>query len=368
MSACPDAPCVPALGSGDSLHQQVLASFPLCQLTEEDLTQNPLFCKFLATLSHHVDRTGLAVSLKEELEKAERELQTQRLAWLQSESLFRLLQEMIQDHCVRQHHNSTSSEDNKFYETMEQCLLVAQCVRQLDPSSTTGQEQPPLLGLSAKHVLDLMPPEKDVRHMKQRLLAELEIRLKKKCFNILSYYQPDWEDESEGLKNLKLSRLPETLESESKRVEALREKEWERATLLQRQTHYYLSELMGCMQILQSLILDYHLKAQKELDKKKVDYLEAKCQIVIRKIRAEMLQLQLDTYTAEKISAHRKIKEKLDAELKAVRAEKQSAESMLSSFEILGQEFEALVQEYSQLRLEIDNKSWALREFSQHSH
>ncbi|KPP57840.1 hypothetical protein Z043_124388 [Scleropages formosus] len=269
---------------------------------------------------------------------------------------------------------------------MEQCLLVAQCVRQLDPSSTTSQEQPPLLGLSAKHVLDLMPPEKDVRHMKQRLLAELEIRLKKKCFNILSYYQPDWEDESEGLKNLKLSRLPETLESESKRVEALREKEWERATLLQRQTHYYLSfaipahmgplllstthlqELMGCMQILQSLILDYHLKAQKELDKKKVDYLEAKCQIVIRKIRAEMLQLQLDTYTAEKISAHRKIKEKLDAELKAVRAEKQSAESMLSSFEILGQEFEALVQEYSQLRLEIDNKSWALREFSQHSH
>ncbi|KAL4609420.1 HAUS augmin-like complex subunit 4 isoform X2 [Arapaima gigas] len=368
MSAGPDPPGVPPLGSGDSVQQQVLASFPLCQLTEEDLTKNPLFCKLLAALSHHLDRTGLTVSLKEELEKAEQELRTQKLAWLQSESLYRLLQEMVQDHYIRRHHNSTSPENSKFYETMEQCLLVAQCVRQLDPSSTTSQDQPLLMGLSAKHVLDLMPPEQDVRRMKQRLLAELEVHLKKKCFSILSYYQPDWEHESEGLKNVKLSLLPETLESDSKKAEALREKGLESATLLQRQTQAYLSELMGCLQILQSLILDYRLKAQKELDKKKVEYLEAKCQIVIRKIRSEMLHLQLDTYTVDKISAHWKIREKLDAELKAIRAEKQSAESMLSSFEVLGQEFEALVQEYTQLRLEIDNKSWALREFSQHSH
>lgn len=59
---------------------------------------------------------------------------------------------------------------------------------------------------------------------------------------------------------------------------------------------------------------------------------------------------------------------KLDAALKAIQAEKQTAESTLSSFEILGQEFEALVEQYSQLRLEIENKRWALKEFSRHSH
>lgn len=47
----------------------VLASVPLCDITEEDLTENPQFCKLLATLSQHVDQTGLSVSLKTELDK-----------------------------------------------------------------------------------------------------------------------------------------------------------------------------------------------------------------------------------------------------------------------------------------------------------
>ncbi|CAB1318535.1 unnamed protein product [Coregonus sp. 'balchen'] len=303
----------------------VLASFPLCQLTEEDLTQNPLFCKLLATLSQHVDLTGLTVTMKRELEKAERDLQTQRLSWLRSESMYRLLQEMIQENCVRKHHSTVAPEDDTFYKTVEQCLVVAQCVRQLDPSATTSQDQPPVLGLSAQ------------------------------------------QNESEGLKNMKLSRLSGLLESERKRAESLKEKSRESAALLQRQTHCYLSELLGCIQILQSLILDHRLKAQKELDRKKIEYFEAKCEIIMQKIRAEMLEIQLDTYTADTISAHKKIREKLEIQLNASQLEKQSVECKLSSFEIFGKEFEALAEEYSRLRQEIDTKTWALKEFSQHT-
>lgn len=47
----------------------VLASFPLCHMTEEDLIQNPQFCKLLATLAQHVDQTGLTAPLKTELDK-----------------------------------------------------------------------------------------------------------------------------------------------------------------------------------------------------------------------------------------------------------------------------------------------------------
>lgn len=47
----------------------VLASVPLCDITEEDLTRNPQFCKLLATLSQHVDQTGLSAPLKTELDK-----------------------------------------------------------------------------------------------------------------------------------------------------------------------------------------------------------------------------------------------------------------------------------------------------------
>lgn len=60
-------------------------------------------------------------------------------------------------------------------------------------------------------------------------------------------------------------------------------------------------------------------------------------------------------------------REKLNADLKACQAEKQSVESKLSSFEILGKEFEALAEEYCRLRQEIEMKKWALKEFAHYS-
>lgn len=108
MSERADCVFVSSLGKGDNLHQQglnffkslsrhfffkgisacfcikiltlilmslspsaplVLSAFPLCQMTEEDLIQNPQFCKLLATLSQHVDRTGLTQHLRRDLEK-----------------------------------------------------------------------------------------------------------------------------------------------------------------------------------------------------------------------------------------------------------------------------------------------------------
>ncbi|XP_030641155.1 HAUS augmin-like complex subunit 4 [Chanos chanos] len=367
MSSGTESVSISALDKGDNLRQQVLTAFPLCQLTEEDLIQNPQFCKLLATLSQYVDNTGLTTVLKRELEKAERELLTQRQTWLHFESIHRLLQEMIQEHSIRKQHGGGPAEEEKFYETMEQCLVVAQCIRLLENSSTPGQDQCPVLGLSAKQVLSHMPSAQDVWQMKQRLPSELQKHLKKKAFNLLAYYQPEWEKESEGLKCVKLSRLSELLESERRREESLTEKNRENALLLQRQAHSYLTELLGCLQVLQSLVLEYRLKAQKELDKKKIEYFEAKCEIGMQKIRAEMLELQLDTYTRDKISAHRKMTEKLNTELKAVKMEKQMVESKLASFEMFGREFEALAEEYSRLRQEIDTKTWALKEFTQHT-
>ncbi|XP_040035835.1 HAUS augmin-like complex subunit 4 [Gasterosteus aculeatus] len=367
MSAASDSThnVISSLGKGDSLHHQVVASLPLCDVTEEDLTQNPQLCKLLATLSQHVDQHGLTVPLKTELEKAEQKLQSQRRHWLRSESLHKALQEMIQDHCIRKHHATVPPDQSMFYETMEKCLLVAECVKQLDPSSTTEQDQPSVLGLNPQQILELMPSEKNVQRMKQSLPRELEKHLKKKCLSLLSYYQPEWENESEGLKNSKLSHLSAQLEREKKRAESLKETSRENSVLLQRQTHLYVSELIKCIQLLQSLILDHRLRIQTDLDRKKLEYFEGKCELVLQKIKTEMVEIQLDTYTVDSISAHRKIRGTLESELKACQVEKQSVEMKLASFEILGKEFEALAKEYCRLRQEIEMNNWALNEFSQ---
>nr|XP_046237270.1 HAUS augmin-like complex subunit 4 isoform X2 [Scatophagus argus] len=364
MSAGSETTHISSLGKCDGLHQQVLASFPLCDITEEDLTQNPQFCKLLATLAQHVDQAGLTVPLKTDLEKAEQKLQSQRRHWLCSESLHKGLQEMIQDHCIRKHHATVAPDQSMFYETMEKCLLSAQCIKQLDPSSSTNQDQPSILGLNPQQLMELMPSEKNVQRMKQGLPRELEKHLKKKCFGLLSYYQPEWESESDGLKNAKLAHLSAQLGKEKKRTQSLKETCRENMVLLQRQTQLYLSELIKCVQLLQSLILDHRLRIQTDLDRKKLDYFEGKCELVLQKIKTEMVEIQLDTYTPDSISAHRKMREKLDSELKACQAEKQTIELKLASFEILGKEFETLAEEYCRLRQEIEMKDWALKEFT----
>ncbi|XP_051981465.1 HAUS augmin-like complex subunit 4 isoform X3 [Xyrauchen texanus] len=341
MSQRSDTVFVSSLGKGDSLHQQVLAAFPLCQMTEGDLIQNPLFCKLLATLSQHVDRTGLTQHLRRDLEKAERELHTQRLGWLRVESLHRVLQEIVQEHRF----SKDSNADEKFFSTLERCLLLGQCVRQLDCCSDLSEHHNTVLGLSEERLMRQMPPEQEVLQMNQRLPSELLKHLKKKAVNMLSYYQPEWD-------------------SEQQKAKSLTEKNRENSTLLQRQTHAYLSELLKSMKILQCLILDLRLKAQKDLDRKKIEYFEAKCEIGLQRIRLEMLQVQLDTYTKDKIAAHKRITEKLNAELKTSEMEKQAVESKLASFEIYGKDFESLVEEYSRLRQEIATKSWALKEFA----
>uniref|UniRef100_M4AB45 HAUS augmin-like complex, subunit 4 n=2 Tax=Xiphophorus maculatus TaxID=8083 RepID=M4AB45_XIPMA len=355
------------LGTGDNLHQQVLASLPLCDVTEEDLTQSPQFCKLLATLTQHVDRSGLTVPLKADLDRAEQKLQRQKRQWLRSESLHRGLQEMIQEFYVRKHNSTVPPDQNMFYETMERCLRVTQCAKQLDPSSTTSQDKPSVLGLTPQQVLQLLPSEKDVQQMKQALPRQLERRLKEKCLSLVSYYQPEWENESEGLKTNKLSHLSILLDKDKKRTEQLKETCRENTVLLQRQTQLYLSELIKCIQLLQTLLLDHRLKIQTDLDGKKLDYFEGKCELVLQKIKTEMVEIQLDTYSHDTISAHRKIREKLESELTACKAEKQALEMKLSSFEILGKAFEALADEYCRLRQEIDMKNWALKELTKYN-
>lgn len=46
------------------------------------------------------------------LPQAEQKLQSQRRHWLRSESLHSVLQEMIQDHCVRKQHSTVPPDQN----------------------------------------------------------------------------------------------------------------------------------------------------------------------------------------------------------------------------------------------------------------
>lgn len=44
-------------------------------------------------------------------------------------------------------------------------------------------------------------------------------------------------------------------------------------------------ELIKCIQLLQAFILDHRLKTQTNLDRKKLEYFEGKCELVLQKIK-----------------------------------------------------------------------------------
>ncbi|XP_061665044.1 HAUS augmin-like complex subunit 4 [Syngnathoides biaculeatus] len=348
----------------NGVDQKVLAAFPLCDVTEEDLRQNPQFCQLLTALAHHVDKMGLTGPLKTELEKAEQKLMSQRRVWLQSESLTGALQEMIQDHKVRKRHAAVPPDQSTFYETVEKCLLVARCARLLDPSDTTEKDRPSVLALTPQRVTEFMPSANSVERMKQILPAALEEHLSKKCFTFLCYYQPECENRNQSPERKTLSHLTAQLKQSKKKAEDLKERSREKRALLQRQTRLGLSEMIQCVRLMQSFILENRLKFQVDLDRDKLDYFEGKCELISQKIKAEMVAVRLETYTVDSISAHKEIRKSLQSELRSCQAEKNSVESKLFSFEILGKEFEALAEEYGKLRQEIDVKNWALKEFA----
>uniref|UniRef100_A0A6I8N2U4 HAUS augmin like complex subunit 4 n=1 Tax=Ornithorhynchus anatinus TaxID=9258 RepID=A0A6I8N2U4_ORNAN len=126
--------------------------------------------------------------------------------------------------------------------------------------------------------------------------------------------------------------------------------------------------LLRCLALLQKLLQEHRLETQAELDRKHTQYLEVKCKAMILKLRMEELQVLSDTYPAEKVEVHRIIRDSLEEATRTQEQDLENSRRLLGAYEVLGAEFDGLVQEYAQLRQEIDNKRWAIREFDKSCH
>ena len=57
----------------------------------------------------------------------------------------------------------------------------------------------------------------------------------------------------------------------------------------------------------------------------------------------------------------------MDSAVQDTETELYKAREALKSYEAVGMGFETLVEEFTQLKLEVDNKKWAVRELKQHN-
>ncbi|XP_007949435.1 HAUS augmin-like complex subunit 4 [Orycteropus afer afer] len=357
--------CLPGEGT-EVLQQACNKQLPPCNLNEEDLLQNPYFGNLLLNLSQHVDESGLSLTLAKEQAQAWKEVRLHKTAWLRSEILQRVIQELLVDYYVKIQDTSLTSEDKKFHETLEQRLLVTELTRLLGPAQE--KEMPSLLGLEKADLLELMPPSEDFLWMRPRLQREVEEQLKKKCFTLLCYHDPNSDSDSETLKAAKMWKLAEVLVSEKQQCRDTRRQQQERMVLLEKQSATYSQVLLRCLALLQRLLQEHRLKTQSELDRINAQYLEIKCSAMVLKLRMEELKILSDTYTAEKVEVHRLIRDRLEGAVHLQEEDMEKSRQVLNTYEVLGEEFDSLVKEYTQLRQATENKRWALQEFNKSYH
>lgn len=344
------------------LLQQVCSKqLPPCHLREEDLLQNPHFSKLLLSLSQHMDECGLSLILAKEQTQAWKEVRLHKTKWLRFEILHRVIQELLVDYYVKIQDTNLTSEDKKFHETLEQRLLVTELTQLLGPRQET--EVPSLLGLEKSDLLELMPPSEDCVWMRARLALEVEELLKKKCFTLLCYHNPDSDSDGETRKAEKVGKLAEVLMDEKQQCQDAKSQQKEQMVLLEKKSATYSQVLLRCLALLQRLLQEHRLKAQSELDRSNAQYLEIKCSTLILKLRIEELKILSDTYTAEKVEVHRLIRDRLEGAIHLQEQDMEKSRQVLNTYEVLGEEFDRLVKEYTQLKQATENKRWALQEF-----
>uniref|UniRef100_A0A5F8GWB0 HAUS augmin like complex subunit 4 n=1 Tax=Monodelphis domestica TaxID=13616 RepID=A0A5F8GWB0_MONDO len=304
--------CLP--GEGMELLQQVCSKqLPPCNLTEEDLLQNPHFSKLLLNLSQYMDESGLSTTLAEKQAEAWKEVRLQKTAWLRSEILQRLIQEMLVDYYVKTQDTNLTPEDKKDFVKMRACL------------------QP-----------------------------KIEEQLKKKCFTLLCYHDPSSDSYSETLKAAKVWQLAEVLTSEKQEHQEAKKQQKEQTVLLEKQSSTYSQVLLRCLTLLQRLLQEHRLKTQSELDQINAQYLEIKCSAMILKLRMEELQVLSDTYPLRRDS--------LEGAIRLQEQDMEKSRQVLNTYEVLGEEFDKLVKEYTHLKQATENKRWALQEFNKSCH
>ncbi|XP_061421874.1 HAUS augmin-like complex subunit 4 isoform X1 [Lethenteron reissneri] len=332
----------------------------------------PDVSRLLLDVSRAAGSLARRVALGRSVQEAEKEMNSHKVAWLKGKVLYDEIQDILRDLKIRIGDNVATSEDKCFFQTLEQCLFVTESIRLLGTDSDR-EDKPPLLRLHRDDLRQLLPNAQEQNKMKDRLAQELEEKLSQKCLSLFYYFSPEkaqGEAESEALRLAKACRLHELVRAEQQAVQGGAARLCELRTAHDAHVSTHLKTLQASKAVLEKMLQDHRLSRQAQSDAVKVAYLQAKHKTMYLKLQLEELNILCDTYTPDKVQAHKIInrvprcrRRELKAAMATEKKEQARVSGELATYGTLGPDFERLVQEYTQLRDAIDNKKWALREF-----
>ncbi|XP_076470156.1 HAUS augmin-like complex subunit 4 [Babylonia areolata] len=333
------------------------------KLTAKEEEDNPEFVHLLQQLGQLLTPDGVSLDVHKDLKQAEETLRLEKHSWLQSQILHRELQEIILDYELKSRDTSLTTADYEFKEILEKCLNYAEVEDYLDfspdPSSNVT-----LLGLSHTDVQMYNPYKKHIPSMQQKLIPELEDRLRKKCENLVSIFHTSTLTDSSNLAMAKASQLPAMVErslrvtkEEKQQLKVMKEKR-------ERQFWTYFQTLLESLGMLEKMVNQYRLGKQSRSNTVTTEYLAARCDALCLKIKNVELQVLCDTYTAETVAALTKIKEHLQEMTVVKDKDLHRVNLALKAYSAVGFGFDELAEDYGKLKREMENKEWALNELA----
>lgn len=331
------------------------------QLTARDVHQNPEFVKLLSSLTQHLNNEGITVQVQKDYQQAQEEIRHAKHTWLLQNVLYQELKELLLDYELKGQEVAMSSDDKQFHSILQECLTLAEVEDYLDCNPDPGSEVT-LLGLSKDYLYHQNPYKKNLPYLQQKLIPEIEDRLRKNCENLVDFYEPQNEAGNSQLTFAKSSQLPAMVETDRHKLEEEKKLLKKERQNKDRQFSLYYQTLLDSLELIEQLISRHKLQNQAEHDTVTTEWLVARCDGLCLKIRLMELQILCDTYTKETVKALSKVREHLDVAMKEKRKEYTHATEALKSYESVGMGFDDLVEQYKILKEEIENKQWALNE------
>ncbi|XP_041375910.1 HAUS augmin-like complex subunit 4 [Gigantopelta aegis] len=329
-------------------------------LTGQDVHQHPKFVELLTSLTSHINESGVGIQVFKDLTQAEDVLHHEKHSWLLVHILYHELQEMLLDYDINSQDVSVTTEDKQFKDILQHCLTYAELGDYLDcdPDITSKTT---LLGISHGDVQRLNQYKEHLPSIQQKLIPEIEKRLRKKCEHLVHLQEPDHMDSAQ-MTLAKASQLPSQIEKSKLRLEENKRLLKEDKCQRDRQFWLYFQTLVDSLKILVEITKKYCLQGQSEFDTHTSNWLVTKCDAMCLKVKLLELEVLCDTYTAESIEALRVIKSHLKTAMDSTEKDYSNKCQTLKAFEAVGMGFDRLVEEYTVLRGELENKRWALSE------
>lgn len=349
-----------AIAGKQDLEDELMELLPV-NITSADVEKYPEFMKLLTSLSRHMTPKGLSVSAQQDISEAQEYVKVCKGKWLQCHIPYLELQDLLMDHQLRLV-QSTPCSNTQFYKTVRECLALAEigdCLHcNPDPCSDTT-----LLGLTPEDIKRHHPHQKRMASVQQKLIPEMETRLRRKCERLLTFRDsPDTDTESHDHTFVKCTQLPGILEMEKRSIEEEERLLKKDRAIREKYFWQYYQMLMDVLTALEILITKYRLRSQSDNDVITSGWMCARFDSLYLKINQTELQLLCDTYYAETVQALMVIRRELDSTMSSTQKEWTKVSEALKTYQSVGMGFDDLVQEFTQLRDEIENKKWALRE------